>query len=67
MPPLALRANTLEPQDTLYWFADGGLLGKSTPAMALGWTPAAPGRVTLSVVDQAGRADSRVVAIEFAS
>jgi penicillin-binding protein 1C len=64
--PLALRANSLAAQDTLFWFANGGLVGKGRATESVAWTPAAPGRYQLRVVDQAGRADSREVDIEFA-
>jgi penicillin-binding protein 1C len=64
--PLALRANSLAAQDSLFWFANGGLVGKGRPADAVAWTPAAPGHFQLRVVDQAGRADTREVDIEFA-
>ena len=64
--PLALRANALAAQDTLFWFANGGLVGKGRPADAVAWTPAAPGHFQLRVIDQAGRADTREVDIEFA-
>jgi penicillin-binding protein 1C len=63
--PLALRANGLDARDTLYWFANGGLVGKGKPGEGLGWLPQAPGRVLLRVVDQQGRADSREVNVEF--
>jgi penicillin-binding protein 1C len=64
--PLALRANALSAQGTLFWFANGGLVGKSRPTEGLAWTPAAPGHVQLRVVDQAGRSDTRELEIEFA-
>jgi penicillin-binding protein 1C len=64
--PLALRANSLASQDTLFWFANGGLVGKGRPAEAVAWTPAAPGHFQLRVVDQTGRFDTREVDIEFA-
>lgn len=63
--PLALRANSLAAHDTLFWFANGGLVGKGRPGEALAWMPAAPGRVQLKVVDQQGRSDSRDVDVEF--
>jgi penicillin-binding protein 1C len=63
--PLALRANSLAAQDTLFWFANGALVGKGRPGDSVAWTPAAPGRVQLRVVDQAGRADTMEVDIEF--
>jgi penicillin-binding protein 1C len=64
--PLALRANALSSEDSLYWLANGSLLGKSRGGEALAWSPAQPGRYILRVVDQAGRGDSREVQIEFA-
>jgi penicillin-binding protein 1C len=64
--PLALRANSLAAQDTLFWFANGGLVGKGKPTEGVAWTPAAPGHFQLRVVDQAGRADTREVDVEFA-
>jgi penicillin-binding protein 1C len=64
--PLALRANSLAAQDTLFWFANGGLVGKGRAADSVAWTPPAPGRFELRVVDQRGRADSRDVNVEFA-
>lgn len=64
--PLALRANSLAAQDTLFWFANGGLVGKGRPADAVAWTPAAPGHFQLRVVDQAGRVDTRELDVEFA-
>jgi penicillin-binding protein 1C len=63
--PLALRANALAAQDTLFWFANGALVGKGRPGDNVAWTPAAPGRFQLRVVDQAGRADAMDVEVEF--
>lgn len=63
--PLALRANALGAHDTLFWFANGGLVGKGRPGEALAWTPTAPGRIQLRVVDQQGRFDSRDIDVEF--
>jgi penicillin-binding protein 1C len=63
--PLALRANALSSQDTLFWLANGSLVGKSRPGEALAWTPQLPGSYVLRVVDQNGRGDSREVRIEF--
>lgn len=63
--PIALRANALAASDTLYWFANGGLVGKGAPGESLAWLPQSPGKVQLRVVDQQGRADSREIAVEF--
>jgi penicillin-binding protein 1C len=63
---LALRANAGSSRDEFFWFANGGLIGKSRATDALGWLPAAPGRYQLRVIDQQGRADMREVDVEFA-
>lgn len=63
--PLALRANAMAAADTLYWFANGGLIGKGPAGEALAWTPQVAGRTVLRVVDQHGRADSRDIDVEF--
>ena len=64
--PIALRANATSAQDSLYWFDNGGLVGKNRPGEALAWTPAAPGAHQLRVIDQNGRAATREIEIEFA-
>lgn len=63
--PLTLRAHAMDAHDTLFWFANGGLIAKGKPGEALAWTPAAPGRIDLRVVDQHGHADSRTIEVEF--
>ncbi|AMP09746.1 penicillin-binding protein 1C [Collimonas arenae] len=65
MTPIALRANATSAQDMLFWFANGGLIGKARAADSVGWLPGAPGRYQLRAIDQEGRADSREVEIEF--
>ncbi|RJG04248.1 penicillin-binding protein 1C [Noviherbaspirillum sedimenti] len=65
MTPIALRASAAASGQTLYWFANGGLVGKSRASEGLGWLPNAPGRYQLRVIDQQGRADVREVAVEF--
>lgn len=64
--PLALRANASSSDESLYWLANGSLLGRTRAGNALAWSPSQPGRYVLRVVDQAGRGDSREVHIEFA-
>lgn len=64
--PIALRANAGAGQQNLFWFANGGLIGKSRAADGLGWTPGSPGRYQLRVIDEDGRADVREVEVEFA-
>ena len=63
--PISLRASTAASSQTLYWFANGGLIGKGRAGEGLGWLPNAPGRYQLRVIDQQGRADVREVAVEF--
>jgi penicillin-binding protein 1C len=65
MTPIALRANATASQDILFWFANGGLIGKARAADSLGWLPAAPGRYQLRAIDQDGRADGREIDVEF--
>ena len=63
--PIALRANSTASQETIFWFANGGLIGKSRAEDGLGWSPTAPGRYQLRAIDQEGRSDVREVDIEF--
>lgn len=63
---IALRADRASGAGKLYWFADNAWLGTSEGGVALGWTPERAGNHVLRVVDEAGRSDSRIVAVEFA-
>ncbi|MES2934336.1 MAG: penicillin-binding protein 1C [Pseudomonadota bacterium] len=65
MTPLALRANAMAANETLFWFANGGLIGSGRAAIGLPWVPAAPGHYQLRVIDSEGRADAREVTVEF--
>ncbi|MEO6922121.1 MAG: penicillin-binding protein 1C [Collimonas sp.] len=65
MTPISLRANATASQDMLFWFANGGLIGKARAADSLGWLPAAPGNYQLRAIDQEGRADGREIEVEF--
>ncbi|MFC5473986.1 penicillin-binding protein 1C [Paraherbaspirillum soli] len=65
MTPIALRANATAAHDILFWFANGGLIGKAKAADSLGWLPGTPGRYQLRAIDQQGRADVREVEVEF--
>jgi penicillin-binding protein 1C len=65
MAPIALRANSTGAKQTLYWFANGGLIGKSQGNEGLGWLPPGPGRYQLRVIDQYGQADAQEVEVEF--
>jgi penicillin-binding protein 1C len=64
--PILLRATSAASYNTLFWFANDGLVGKSRATEAMAWLPAAPGRYQLRVIDQEGRADARQIEIEFA-
>ena len=61
---IALRANR-DGQGAIYWFADTGFIAKSEAGNAVAWTPQKAGRYVLRAVDEAGRADSREVNVEF--
>jgi penicillin-binding protein 1C len=45
----------------VYWFAGDTYIGSAPAGQALGWTPDRAGQWTLSVVDDRGRHDSRLV------
>jgi penicillin-binding protein 1C len=61
---IALRANR-DGQGPIYWFADNSFVAKSESGNAVAWTPQKAGRYVLRAVDEAGRADSREVNVEF--
>ena len=65
--PISLRAEINGPgnRDKLYWFSNDAFLGEAAGGEALAWSPPRAGRFLLRVVDEAGRADSRDVAIEM--
>ncbi len=61
---IALRANR-DGQGAIYWFADNGYINKSETGNSVAWAPQKSGRYVLRAVDEAGRADSREVNVEF--
>lgn len=63
--PVMLRADAPAGVGTLFWFVDDALVGRSKPGAMLLWQPPAPRSYTVRVVDDAGRADSRSLAVEF--
>lgn len=63
--PVMLRADAPGGVNTLFWFVDNGLIGRSRPGETLFWKPAAPRNYTVRVVDDAGRADSRTLMVEY--
>lgn len=62
-PGIALTATVSADARRLYWFADGAYIGLSAGGEALAWHPPRAGRVSLSVIDDLGRADRRDVEI----
>lgn len=63
--PVLLRAEADSSARTLFWFVDDALVGQSKPGESLAWLPHAPRRYRIRVVDDAGRADSRELSVEF--
>ena len=63
--PVLLRAEADSSARTLFWFVDDALVGRSKPGESLAWLPPAPRRYRIRVVDDAGRADSRELSVEF--
>ena len=59
---LNLEATTEIPHEKLHWFVDTAYLGVSEASTALLWKPR-PGRHLIRAVDDAGRADSRLVTV----
>ncbi|QJQ01378.1 penicillin-binding protein 1C [Herbaspirillum rubrisubalbicans Os34] len=62
---ILLRANAVQTHQQLFWFVNEGLIGKAEVGQSLNWTPPAPGRYQIRVIDQEGRSDSREVEVEF--
>lgn len=65
MAPIVLRANAFDASRQLFWFANGGLIGKARAGDAINWQPDTAGRYQIRVIDQEGRSDGREVAVEF--
>jgi penicillin-binding protein 1C len=47
----------------LYWFADGGFVGASSPSVPLPWRPAHGGQINITVVDDQGESATRQVRV----
>jgi len=62
--PIALSAVADADAVELYWFADGALVGRAPAGKPVFWTPR-PGKSTVRVVDDQGRADARGVEVAF--
>jgi penicillin-binding protein 1C len=60
---LNLEASADGARDRIYWFIDSTYLGASSASSPLAWKPEV-GRHVIRAVDEAGRADSRVVTVD---
>lgn len=60
-----LQANADAEVRRLYWFVDEAYVGTTQPGVALNWLPSSAGRRQVRVVDDQGRADSRMLDVEF--
>jgi penicillin-binding protein 1C len=60
---LDLEASADGARDRIYWFIDSTYLGASSASSPLAWKPEV-GRHVIRAVDEAGRADSRVVTVD---
>lgn len=49
----------------LYWFVDGAFVGSARPSRPITWTPKRGGAHSLSVVDDQGRSDGRLLRVEL--
>ena len=50
---------------TVYWFVDDIYLGSSASKKPIDWRPIDNGRYRIRAVDDRGRADTRLVTIEW--
>ncbi len=58
---LTLSATVAGDARRLFWFVEDGFVGESIAGKAIPWIAPGPGKFTLRVVDDLGRADSRSV------
>ena len=63
---IALQATVDAGVAQLYWFADEKFLGAAPRGRSLAWQAPGPGHYVLRAVDDAGRADTREVAVSVA-
>ena len=61
---ISLRAHADAEASSLYWFANGNYISRSTPSQSSAWQPPRAGNYTVSVVDEQGRSASREVVVE---
>ncbi|MCO5784530.1 penicillin-binding protein 1C [Citrobacter meridianamericanus] len=62
---IAFNAVTDADSKTVYWFVDDIYLGSSASKTAIDWRPLNNGQYRIRAVDDHGRADSRLIAIEL--
>jgi penicillin-binding protein 1C len=62
---LMLRADAPGGVKTLFWFVDGEMVGRSKPGETMLWNAPVPKTFLVRVVDDAGRAESRELTVEF--
>ena len=62
--PVAISLRAEGNRGKLFWFSNDAFIGDANAGEALAWNPPRAGRYLLRVVDEAGRADSRDVAVE---
>jgi len=63
---ISLQATVDAGAAQVYWFADEKYLGAAPRGRSFSWQPPGPGHFVLRAVDDAGRADSREVAVSVA-
>lgn len=63
---LPLQAHADAATSALYWFADGAYLGRSAPGVAMPFAPTQAGTVQLTVSDERGGSDARVLTVRLA-
>ena len=62
---IGLRADAQAGVQTIFWFADDALVGKSAPGESLAWWPQQARTYVLRAVDDQGRAESREVTVQW--
>lgn len=60
---IGLMASADSQQTTLYWYADGALIGTSRPQETLEWRPVRSGEFLISVSDASGNSNQQAVKV----
>ncbi len=63
--PIAFSATADADTHALYWFVDDAYVGQGTPGASLFWQPRSAGRYRVRVVDDHGRSDERLLAVDL--